>query len=259
MDALIATLSQLAWIPEGMTVGSFATLAIASVFTSALTAAFGIGGGIAMIAILLTVLPPAVVVPLHGVIQGGSNLGRVLTMRRWVNFGILRWFSLGAVCGITLGSLVVVALPTRALQIILGVFILWTLWGPGMGKRAIADRSYALVGLVASFCTMFIGATGPLVGSFWRVETLGRQGVVANHAACMTVQHGLKVGAFAMLGFPFLQWLPFLAAMIAAGFIGTLLGTRLLKHLPDRGFALAFRAVLTVLAARLIWTALFDD
>jgi uncharacterized membrane protein YfcA len=247
------------WVPDALSTAGFLGLVVASVVTSALTAAFGIGGGIAMLAALLLLLPPTVVVPLHGVIQGGSNLGRALTMRAAIRRPILGWFSAGAIVGTLLGSLVVVALPTRTLQLVLAIFILWTLWGPGMRKRAIPDRGFALVGLVASFCTMFLGATGPMVGAFWRVEKLGREGVVSNHAACMTVQHGLKVGAFVALGFAFADWIPFLLAMVAAGFVGTVLGNRVLRRLPDAGFDRVFKLILTVLALRLLWEALLGE
>jgi uncharacterized membrane protein YfcA len=73
----------------------------------------------------------------------------------------------------------------------------------------------------------------------------------------MCVQHSLKVVAFGILGFAFLPWLPLLAAMIIAGFLGTVIGKRLLDHIPHRIFARAFKIVLTVLAARLLYSAAF--
>ena len=102
---------------------------------------------------------------------------------------------------------------------------------------------------------MFVGATGPFVASFITPERLERHGVVATHAACMTVQHSLKVAAFGFLGFAFLPWIPVLVAMIAAGFVGTLLGKRLLDRLPHRAFKRVFKAILTILALRLLYAA----
>lgn len=242
-------------VPGGLTPAWAAGLIAASVMTSAFTAAFGIGGGVAMIAVMLMVLPPTSVVPLHGVIQGGSNIGRVATMRAHVQPRLVGWFALGSVVGIVLGSLFVVSLPTRVLQIILGLFILWTLWFPALRKMDIGDRQFGWVGAGASFCTMFLGATGPLVGAFWNVARLGRQGVVANHAACMSIQHSLKVIAFAVLGFAFTEWIPFLLAMVGAGFVGTVLGARVLSRMPEKAFAYGFKGILTLLALRLLWSA----
>ena len=44
--------------------------------------------------------------------------------------------------------------------------------------------------------------------------------------------------------------------MIASGFLGTLLGRRILKGLPERLFSRLFRIVLTLLAGRLLYLAI---
>ena len=53
---------------------------VLSFFTSAMTAAAGIGGGVVLLAIMATVYPPAVLIPVHGMVQLGSNGGRALLM-----------------------------------------------------------------------------------------------------------------------------------------------------------------------------------
>ena len=65
----------------------------------------------------------------------------------------------------------------------------------------------------------------------------------------------LKVVAFGFFGFAFLPWAPLLLAMIGAGFLGTMLGRRLLDRLPHHVFAVVFKIVLTVLALRLLYAA----
>ena len=226
-----------------------------SLFTSALTAAAGIGGGLVLLSVMASFLPPIVVIPIHGVVQLGSNAGRAVLLRQHIDRGILLPFVLGSVLGIALGAKLFVALPTSVLEIILGLFILACVWLPKLKASRIANRAFVLVGAVGSFVTMFVGATGPFVASFITPERLERHAVVATHATCMTVQHSLKVAAFGFLGFAFLPWVPLLAAMIAAGFLGTMLGRRLLDRLPHHIFARAFKIILTVLALRLLYAA----
>ena len=226
-----------------------------SLFTSALTAAAGIGGGLVLLSVMASFLPPIIVIPIHGVVQLGSNAGRAVLLRQHIDRGILLPFVLGSVLGIVLGAKLFVALPTPVLEIILGLFILASVWLPKLKASQIANRGFALVGVVGSFVTMFVGATGPFVASFITPERLERHAVVATHATCMTVQHTLKVAAFGFLGFAFLPWVPLLAAMIAAGFLGTMLGRRLLDRLPHHIFARAFKIILTVLALRLLYAA----
>jgi len=230
-------------------------LVVLSLFTSALTAAAGIGGGLVLLSVMASFLPPIIVIPIHGVVQLGSNAGRAVLLRQHIDGGILLPFALGSVLGIVLGAKLFVALPTPVLEIILGVFILACVWLPKLKASRIASRGFLLVGVVGSFLTMFVGATGPFVASFITPERLERHAVVATHATCMTVQHTLKVAAFGFLGFAFLPWVPLLAAMIAAGFLGTMLGKRLLDRLPHHVFARAFKIILTVLAARLLYAA----
>jgi len=243
-------------LPESLGLAWAVALVAAAFVTAAISAAFGIGGGVAMLAVLLAVLPPAVVLPVHGVVQAGANASRVMTLRRNIQGSMLAWFTAGTILGVVAASLVLVALPTRTLQIILGLFILWTVWGPRFGAHAISDRAFALVGASASFCTMFIGSTGPMVAAFWDVKRMGKLGVVATHSACMVAQHSAKVVAFGVLGFAFADWIPMLMAMLVAGQVGTQVGARILRSLPDRGFEIAFRLILSGLALNLLRSAI---
>jgi uncharacterized membrane protein YfcA len=68
----------------------------------------------------------------------------------------------------------------------------------------------------------------------------------------MTLQHALKVAAFAAMGFALPPWLPLLAAMIAAGFAGTLVGRALLDRMPEHRFARAFKLMLAAMAIKLL-------
>lgn len=66
--------------------GGIALLVViaASGATSMITAIFGLGGGLILLAVLATILPPAVLIPVHGLVQLGSNAGRTLAMWRHV-------------------------------------------------------------------------------------------------------------------------------------------------------------------------------
>ena len=65
------------FMPEGMSAVTFAALLGTSFAGSLITVAFGIGGGAMLLAVMATLVPPAALIPTHGVIQIGSNLGPV--------------------------------------------------------------------------------------------------------------------------------------------------------------------------------------
>lgn len=237
-------------ITGGLDPGVAALLIAVSGHASFITAAFGIGGGGVMLAALATLLPAAAIVPVHGVVQLGSNVGRAalfLPHMRWRVFGP---FALGAVLGTALGGATAVQLHPGWLQIAVGGFILWN----AVAKPpAFLRRSGPVAGAVSSFLTMFIGGTGPFVATYVKAQGFDRHGHVATHAVLMSLQHGLKSLAFGLAGFAFADWAGFVLALIAAGFAGTWLGKRALARIDERLFTRILNAILVVLALRLIW------
>ena len=243
-------------LPPEVGVGFAIGLIVLSYFTSALTAIAGVGGGIFLIGVMASFLPPAIVIPIHAVVQLGSNSGRAALMRRDIDWRIASYFALGAIVGIVIEAKIFVALTTQTLQLLLGLFILFSIWTPKLKASNIPTRAFPLVGAVGTFCTMFVGATGPFIAAFLSPERLGRHKVVATAASCMITQYILKIIAFGILGFKFLPWLPIVGAMVASGFLGTLSGRKLLDRIPEHVFVHLFRVVVTLLAIRLLWAAI---
>ncbi|MCV3272047.1 sulfite exporter TauE/SafE family protein [Roseobacter sinensis] len=226
------------------------TLLGLSFLSSLITAAFGIGGGTMMLAVMATLLPASALIPVHGLVQLGSNAGRACVFRHQINRAHLLPFTVGAVLGVAIGSSVVVQLDAGALQMIVGLFVLWTLYLP---IPRLMKRSAGLTGALSSGLTMFVGGTGPFIAAF--VKTLGfdRTTHVATHAAMMTVQHLLKTVAFGLLGFAFSQWIGFVVLLILFGFLGTLAGRSVLVRLNEALFQRVLTAFLTLLALRLVY------
>src|SRR5690606_15631734 len=98
-------------IPAELPPAAAVLLIVASFFTSGFTAAFGLGGGVAMLALLGLFLPVAALIPVHGAVQLGSNVGRAFHQRRFIRPATLLPFIVGAVPGSVLGGLLVVDLP----------------------------------------------------------------------------------------------------------------------------------------------------
>lgn len=240
-------------LPDGMTDLVFCLLIALSFAGSLISVAFGLGGGAILLAVMATLIPPAALIPTHGVIQLGSNLGRASLLFRSIHRPALPAFALGSAIGVALGGSVAINLPAAWVQIGVGGFIAWSVLG--RPPRGVRDWPF-LVGLVSSILTMFFGATGPFVATYVKALTLPRHAVVATQAALMCIQHVVKTIAFGLLGFAFADWWAFIAAMILAGFLGTLTGRRLLNRIDDRRFRLALNAILLLLAARLVYAGL---
>jgi len=221
-----------------------------SLITSFITVAFGLGGGAVMLAVIATLLPAAAIIPVHGLVQLGSNVGRGLLMMRYMRLDLLGPFAVGAVAGIATGGALVVQLPPAWIQIGVGCFILWSVVGR---PPAIFRRSGIINGAISSFLTMFCGGTGPFVATYVRAQDFDRYGFVGNHAMLMTLQHLLKTLVFAILGFAFSKWAALIALIVLFGFVGTALGKYALARLDEKRFRFTLNVILVVLAVRLIY------
>ena len=227
-----------------------------SFVTSFITATFSLGGGTLMIAVLALAFPPAVVVPIHGCVQLGSNAGRALVQRAHIQWHLILWISLGAVIGTIVGGQFAYLLPQQAFEIAIGAFILITTWLPQpkiVGSSRIAQF---VGGAVISALSMVVGATGPLVATFIK-GLADRRHLVATHAMLMTVQNTFKVLTFTALGFAFGAYLPLIVAMVLTGFVGTAIGSRLLVRVPESIFRVGFKVVLSLVALDLLREAIF--
>lgn len=237
------------YLPDGLGAGAATLLVVASFFTSALTAAFGLGGGVAMLALMGLFVPVAALIPVHGAVQLGSNTGRAWRQRANVRMDIAAPFIAGSVAGAIGGAFLVVQLPDGLLRLVLGTFIIAVTWAKIPGLDRLGRAGLAAASAVLAVMTMFVGATGALLSAvFAQIFANDRKALVATHAAGMTVQHALKVVVFALAGFAFGDWLPLILAMVAAGFLGTLFGTRLLERMPEDIFRTWFRIGITILA-----------
>ena len=235
----------------------FLGLAVLSFFTAAFGVVAGLGGGVLLLAVMATIFPPAALIPLHGTIQAGNNVSRVLIMRRHITWSLIPAFALGTVLGAVIGGKIVVTLPTALLQSVLGFFVLYVCWAPKPeSHQAYSGPKFFILGAVGTLVSMFVGATGTLLAPFARAATSGRHEYLASHAVMMVLMHGLKLVAFITLGFSFGAYLPLLSAMIAMSALGNLFGQGVLNKLSEKLFHRLFQIALTLLSLRLLYAGL---
>lgn len=239
----------------GLDMVSGAILLGVSFISSFITVALGIGGGALLLAVMASLMPPAALIPVHGVIQLGSNITRAALLLGQTHWPPVGAFLLGSILGAGLGGSIVVNLPPGPILIGVGFFVIWSV---AMRPPTWLSQVPLLTGAVSSFLTMFFGATGVFVANFTKSLGLTRQTHVATHAVLMTLQHGLKIIAFGVLGFSFAPWSGFIALMIGAGFLGTLFGRRVLLRMSDTGFRRALNVVLVLISLRLIWQGMMS-
>ncbi len=233
----------------------FFGLALASLCTAFIATVTATAGGLLLLGTLALVFPPAVLIPVHTVVQLGDNTGRVVILWRYILPATLLPFLLGSAIGAAAGAQIFVTLPTAALQGILGAFIILFAWMPKFARPGSQRSRFAVVGFAATFLGMFVSATGSILGPFVASASPERRNLVATFSALMLIGHLCKLVAFGLLGVALAAYLPLMAAMIATATLGNWLGSHVLNRIPERAFRLVFQVVMTVLALRLLWRA----
>lgn len=249
--------SIIAFLVEGttITIAGFSALCGISFVGSFIAASLGLGGGLLVLAAMTLFLPPTVLIPIHAVVQIGSNGFRAFLMRRDILYSVIPAFVIGTLIGSWLGGLTIFALETWVLQAILGVFVLYATWAPKFKSSNPGPAKFFGCGVFGGFATMFVGGTGPLVAPFVNAACKERQQVVSTHASLMTFQHLFKVILFGVLGFAFGPYIPLLVGLVGFGVCGTIVGKKVLDKLPEKVFRIALQTILTLLAIRLLYAA----
>ncbi|CAN0533015.1 unnamed protein product [Laminaria digitata] len=233
----------------------FILFTVLACFTAAFGVVAGLGGGVLLIGFMAMVFPPVALVPVHGVVQAGSNVTRTIIAHRLVMKQAIVPFAIGAVIGSAIGGRIVVSIPLSLLQAILGVFMLYVCLSPKITAGMPTPRRFFALGTVGAFISMFIGATGTILAPWVRGVSDDRRVFVATHSCIMMFIHGLKVIVFAILGFEFFDYLPLMATMVTAGFLGNWIGFKLLNVMEEELFRKVFQVVLILLSIRLLWSA----
>ena len=225
-------------------------LIFASMATSFITSAFGIGGGAILLGLLAVKLPPVALLPIHGIVQVGSNLGRTIIFFKDIKKEALIPFTIGTIIGSIIGGSIFIQINAWLLQLSISLFILWSVYGkiPIIGSKQIT-----IGGAFSGFMTMFFGASGTLVAGM--VKTLNVEPVrhLATHSALMSIQHLIKSVGF---GFAFSEYFLLIFLMIISGFAGTILGKKILVKYGSKYFKIILNATLTIIAIYLLWNAI---
>ena len=236
----------------------FIGLSIASFLTAYFSIVAGTAGGLMLLVVMASFYPPAVLIPMHTIVQLGGGLSRVLAMREWLLKDTILPFTIGCAAGAALGAKLFVNLPQSLLMGGLGAFVLLITWVPYIGRFGPERGRFAMLGFVVTVLGVFVSATGTLVGPFVASASPDRRNHVATMSALMAITHIAKMAAFLWVGFALGAYVPLIAAMIATGVLGNHYGERALNSMREDWFRIGFKIVMTTLALRLLWVAARD-
>ena len=224
--------------------------------TSSLTAVFGLGGGMILIAFMPFFLPAPAIIPIHAATQLISNGSRALFAWREINWQFTLSFLVGSIIGGVLAAKLSTFINLHYLPLLMAAFILFNVWGGGIKFNANPKGEFVTIGFVQTGLGMLVGATGPMGQSTLVRKGLKRDEIVTTSAVFMVITHLLKLVLFGFLGFSFSQYWQLTLGMIIATTLGSWLGTKIRHRVPETNFQAILKWLLTLLALQIIYVTL---
>lgn len=234
-------------------------LIITSFFTSALSAATGMGGGVLLFSIMTLYFPLNILIPVHGVIQFLNNFFILYFLKNNLKKSLLKPFLWGAIPGILVGALLVnIILKTNIPHYIIITLVFYTLFKPKkLPNLDLSHKNFVWVGLITGFFAMIAGAVDPVLGPFFVRKDLTKEEVIANKAFMQAIVHLAKVPVFMLLGFDYVPYLGLCFIINFACIFGTKVGIKILKKMNENAFILVFKIALFLTGIRMVYKLYF--
>jgi uncharacterized membrane protein YfcA len=243
----------------GVTGNALEILTITAFATSVLSAVVGMAGGMTLLGVMLLFLDPLAAIPLHAVVQLVSNGSRTFYQREHVDWRIARSFVLPLLPAGALGLLLARRLPPDTTRIAIAGLVLVATWRPhwlALGAKRTSPspaRRFFGLGSVIGFLNVNVGATGVLMAPFFLGLGLTRQALIGSQAVCQMAGHLAKILLFGAAGFAYREHAVLLVSLCASSLAGARVGTWLLDRVSEDQFTWLYKAVLTLLAAQLLF------
>ena len=175
--------------------------------SSLVSGVLGVGGGTLLLAAAGLILPPFLLIPIHGLVQLSSNFSRALVHFKNIEKKVWLSFLIGALLGAYVGSHFLIQLPKEKFSVIIALGILILTWLPKLKLRIDFRGMFYSLGALTSFLSLFIGAVGPVLAPFFLHKSFTKEQIVATKASCQSVVHSLKVFIFFSAGFQLGEYL----------------------------------------------------
>jgi len=226
----------------------------AAILSAAISGALGMGGGSMLLGVMASGLDPAIVVPIHGVVQLTSNSTRTFVLLKNVAWRLVLLYAPAMILGVWLGLKLYAGTDLVWFKPAIGLFIFsFLLWDRFKPKHLeVPDWLYVPAGIGGGLLTITLGASGPYLSAFFLRKDLRKEQIIGTKAAIQMFGHFLKIPAFLSVGFDYRGRLGLILPLLACSIVGTMLGTWILDRWDEELFRKVFRVVLAILAARLV-------
>lgn len=228
-------------------------LFVITTLTSTLAGITAMGGGIILVLTLPYFLPAAAIIPIHGATQFASNFSRLLLSFPDVVWRYVVQFFIGAIMGSLLVSAFLIQLSSEAMPLYIACYLLLSLWFKPFNVLFCKIENFYVLGILQTGLGLIVGAPGPMtVTLLYKRLSMGHIGnknqVIATASLLMGITNANKVLVFAVIGFQYIEYSSILIATITGAILGSFIGTKLRKKIPNHHFMPMMKILITLIA-----------
>lgn len=232
-----------------MSPGIYTVLALGVVLASIVSAIFGLAGGTLVFALLSWGLDAKQAVPLHSAVQVVGNLARFTAFWRFIQWRVVGFFSILLVPGAWLGGLLFNYFDPILLEFLVGAFILISIFIREGKMPPTQPWMFVMLGFLSSFLGMIVAVTGPFIASFFVLNNIAKEELIATKSVCQALTQIVKTGVFLLsVGFDFGQYQWLILILCTATILGTFIGRWLMEKISQQRFNQLNRILLAIIA-----------
>jgi uncharacterized protein len=146
-----------------------------------------------------TSVPPVITI---GMFLGNAH--RIMLFWREIDWKLTLWYAPGAIIGAILGAYTYTQIHLDWLQLLIGVFLVISLFSFGLEQKETTFKVKAWYILPAGFLKAFvsglIGTTGPVLNAFYLNYGLVKEQLIATKATHVVIIHFVKILTYAVFG-----------------------------------------------------------
>ena len=224
----------------------------------AISGVIGTGSSIMLVPVLVWQFGPKEAVPIMAVAAVMANLARILAWWREVDWRATFAYSVTAVPAAVLGAKTLLVLPSHAVDIAIGLFLLAMI----PGRRWLAAHNVklalwhlAIIGAAVGYITGIVVTTGPITVPIFLMYGLVKGAFLATEAAGSLAIYVAKVLAFR--GFGAMPWEIFAKGLITGSSLmaGTFIAKRFVMRLDAEAFRYMLDALMLVSGLAMLYNA----
>lgn len=227
-------------------------------FAAWIASTIGGGGGAMLLVPLVGFIAGAqAIAPVTAVATLIAGTGRVFVFRQGIEWRVVAWALPGAAIGGFLGAALFSTAPAEWLQVIVGLFLVSTIFQYGFGMR---ERTFEVSAwwffpaeLVVGFLSGLIGAMGPVMNTLYLNAGITKERMVGTKSAISMPMHMVKIGGYLAFGALSGRILLFGLAAGVGALASNWLARRLLRNMKEVSFRAIVVAFMAVSGAVMIW------